>query len=231
MVIFPYADLHLVPNSRSHKGSIHIGQQRSMNSRESGTQQADANAQLCCYRLGPKCHMLHHPPIFLPICKVENVKIKDAATLCQETDRSAYESILSLATAIVACPLQLLKTVKRCRKEILESILHNYSLPLLGCLHSRTEPSTSHQHVNMPRKGTNYQYVPMINTLPHPNKALVFPCPLRQSVRQWQLRPLSYNVHQLLCRVWVCHVALAVSWELLTKAWLDYDSSTWTAGC
>ena len=37
----PDADLHLVPNSRSHKGSIHIGQQRSMNSRESGTQQAD----------------------------------------------------------------------------------------------------------------------------------------------------------------------------------------------
>lgn len=102
----------------------------------------------------------------------------------------------------MACPLQLLKTVKRCRKEILESILHNYSLPLRGCLHSRPEPSTSHQHLKMPRKGTNYQYVPMINTLPHPNKALVFPCPLRQSVRQWQLRPLSYNVHQLLCRVW-----------------------------
>lgn len=66
--------------------------------------------------------------------------------------------------------------------------------------------SSTSQHA---KKG--YQYVPMINTLPHPNKALVFPCPLRQSVRQWQLRPLSYNVHQLLCRVWVCHVALAVS--------------------
>lgn len=70
-----------------------------------------------------------------------------------------------------------------------------------------------------------YQYVPMINTLPHPNKALVFPCPLRQSVRQWQLRPLSYNVHQLLSRVLgvLCRLGqLRIAWELLAKAWLDY---------
>ena len=113
--------------------------------------------------------------------------------------------------SIVACPLQLLKTVKRCRKGILESICQLLiAIAWLSPQQNRTiQISSTCQHA---KKG--YQYVPMINTLPHPNKALVFPCPLRQRVGQWQLRPLSYNVHQLLCRVWVCHVALAVSWEL-----------------
>ncbi len=119
--------------------------------------------------------------------------------------------------SIVACPLQLLKTVKRCRKGILESICQLLiAIAWLSTQQNRTiQISSTCQHAKKDKKG--YQYVPMINT-PHPNKALVFPCPLRQRVGQWQLRPLSYNVHQLLePTVWVCHVALAWLWFLNLK--------------